>query len=84
MLTPISRQGSHLPAPARKAAAHLRQVTTPLIALICALLASAAVIPAASAAELVREAPGGAPLALVPAPTVRAVTVTAGARRRPA
>ncbi len=84
MLTPISRQGSHLPAPARKAAAHLRQVTTTLIAFICALLASAAVIPAASEAELVREPPGGAPLAPVPALTVRVVTVTAGAGRCPA
>jgi len=61
MFTRIPRTGSHLRAAA-------------LAAVTCALLASA-VVPAASAHELVRDPPGGAPLAPVPAPAVPVVTV---------
>jgi hypothetical protein len=45
-----------------------------VIAVTCAFLASA-IVPAASAAELVRDPPGGAPLAPVPAPAAPVVAV---------
>jgi hypothetical protein len=74
MFTRIPRRGSHLRAAARQAAARLRRFAAGLAAVTCALLASASVLPAASAAELVRDPPGGAPLAPVPAPAIRVVT----------
>ena len=74
MFTRIPRTGSHLRAAARQAAARPRRLAAALAAVTCALLASA-VVPAASAADLVRDPPGGAPLAPVPAPAVPVVTV---------
>jgi len=73
MFTRIPRTGSYLRALARQAAARPRRLATALAAVTCALLASA-IVPAASAAELVRDPPGGAPLAPVPAPAVPVVT----------
>ena len=73
MFTRIPRTGSHLRAAARQAAARPRRLAAALAAVIGALLASA-LVPAASAAELVRDPPGGAPLAPVPAPAVPVVT----------
>jgi hypothetical protein len=74
MFTRIPRTGSHLSATTRQAAARLRRLAAALVAVTCALLASA-VVPAASAAELVRDPPGGAGPAPVPAPAVPVVTV---------
>jgi hypothetical protein len=74
MFTRIPRTGSHLRAAARQAAARPRRLAATLIAVTCAFLASA-VVPAASAAELVREPPGGGPLAPVPAPAAPVVAV---------
>jgi hypothetical protein len=74
MFTRIPRTASHLRAAAGQAAARLRRLAAALAAVTCALLASA-IVPAASAAELVRDPPGGAPLAPVPAPAVPIVTV---------
>jgi hypothetical protein len=73
MFTHISRTGSHLRATARQAAARPRRLAAALAVVTCALLASA-IVPAASAAELVRDPPGGAPLAPVPAPAIPVVT----------
>ena len=74
MFTRIPRTGTHLRAAARHAAARPRRFAAALAAVTCALLASA-VVPAASAAELVRDPPGGGPLAPVPAPAIPVVTV---------
>jgi hypothetical protein len=74
MFTRIPRTGSHLRAAARQAAARPRRLAAAVIAVTCAFLASA-IVPAASAAELVREPPGGAPLAPVPAPAAPVVAV---------
>jgi hypothetical protein len=57
------------PPPGRLA----RRLAAALAAVTCALLASA-LVPAASAADLVRDPPGGAPLAPVPAPAATVVT----------
>ena len=73
MFTRIPRTGSHLRATARQAAARPRRLAAALAAITCALLASA-IVPAASAAELVRDPPGGAPLVPVPAPAATVVT----------
>jgi len=73
MSTRIPRSGTHLRAAARQAAARPRRLTAALAAATCALLASA-IVPAASAADLVRDPPGGAPLAPVPAPAAPVVT----------
>ena len=76
MFTRIPRTGSHLRAAARQAAARPRRLAAALAAVTCALLASAAIVPAAFA--MVVPNPGGAyggtPLAPAPAPSV----VTAG------
>ena len=74
MFTRIPRTGSHLRAAARQAAARPRRLAAALAAVTCALLASA-VVPAASAAELVRDPPGGATPGPVPAPAAPVVTV---------
>jgi hypothetical protein len=74
MFTRIPRPGSQLRAAARQAAACPRRFAAALAAVTCALLASA-VVPAASAAELVRDPPIGGPLAPVPAPAIPVVTV---------
>jgi hypothetical protein len=74
MFTSTPRSGTHLRAAARQAAARPRRLAAALAAVTCALLASA-VVPAASAADLVRDPPGGAPLAPVPAPAAPVVTV---------
>ena len=73
MFTRILSAGSHLRAAARQAAVRPRRLAAALAAVTCALLASA-LVPAASAAELVRDPPGGASLAPVPAPVVPVVT----------
>jgi hypothetical protein len=75
MVTRIPRRGSHLHAAARQAATRLRRFAVALVAVTGTLLASAAVVPAAFATELVRDPPGGAGPAPVPAPAVRVVTV---------
>jgi len=74
MFIRIPRRGSHLRAEARQAAARPGRLAAALATITCALLTSAAVVPAASAAALVRDPPGGNPLTPVPAPTVPAVT----------
>lgn len=73
MFIRIPRRESHLRAATRPAAAHLRRFVAALAAITCALLASASVVPAASAHDLVRDPPTGAPPAPVPAPTAQAV-----------
>jgi uncharacterized membrane protein YozB (DUF420 family) len=73
MFTRIPRTGSHLRAAARLAAARPRRLAAALAAVTCALLTSA-IVPAASAHELLRDPPGGAPLAPVPAPAAHVVT----------
>jgi hypothetical protein len=74
MFTRIPRTGSHLRAAARQAAARPRRLAAALAAVTCALLASA-IVPAASAQELMPEPPTGAPPAPVPAPAAPVVTV---------
>jgi hypothetical protein len=74
MFTCIPRRGSYLRAIALQAEARPRRLAAALAEVTCALLASASVIPAASAAELVRDPPGGAPLTPIPPPTVQAAT----------
>ena len=73
MFTRIPRTASHLRTAARRAAARPRRLAAALAAVTCALLTSA-IVPAASAHELVRDPPGGAPLAPVPAPAAPVVT----------
>ena len=73
MFARIPRREAHRGTAARQAAARLRRLAAALAAVTCALLASA-IVPAASAAELVRDPPGGAPLAPVPAPAATVVT----------
>jgi hypothetical protein len=73
MYTHTPRRGPHPRTAARQAAARLRRLAAALAALTCAVLAAAAV-PAASAHTLVRDPPGGAPLAPVPAPAATVVT----------
>ena len=74
MYTHTPRRGPHPRTAARQAAARLRRLAAALAAPTCAVLAAAAV-PAASAHTLVRDPPGGAPLAPVPAPAAQVVTV---------
>lgn len=66
MFIHIASRESHLRAATRHAAARLRRFVAALAAITCVLLASASVVPAASATE---DPPGGAPLTPVPAPT---------------
>ena len=73
MSTRTPRQGPHPRTAARHATARLRALAAALAALTSAVLTAAAV-PAASAHTLVRDPPGGAPLAPVPAPAPTAVT----------
>ena len=73
MFTRIPRTASHLRAAARQAAARPRRLAAALAAVTCALLASA-LVPAASAHELMPDPPTGAPAAPVPAPVVPVVT----------
>jgi hypothetical protein len=77
MLTHHSRQPAHPLATARNATARLRRITAVLAAITCGVLASAAIVSAASATILVPD-PGGAagtiPLAPVRAPAIHAVT----------
>ena len=74
MFTRIPRTRSQLRTAARQAAARPRRLAAALAAVTCALLASA-IVPAASAHELVRDPPGGAPLAPGPAPATPVVVV---------
>jgi hypothetical protein len=74
------RQGSHPRVAARKPAARLRRIVVAVAAVICGVLASLAIIPAASAATILIPLPdpGGTagPAGLTPVPaTVRIVTV---------
>jgi hypothetical protein len=73
MYTHTPRRGPHPRTAARETAARLRRLAAALAALTCVVLAAAAV-PAASAHTLVRDPPGGAPLAPVPAPAATVVT----------
>jgi hypothetical protein len=76
MLAHLSRQGTHPRAAARTAGARLRRLAAVLTAVTCALLASAAVVPAAFA-TIVPPGPGGSGttgLAPVPAATVRVIS----------
>ena len=70
MFTPRPHRGARPHTAARQAAARLRRLAAALTAITCAALASAAIIPAASASIPI---PPGGPA--VPAPTVRVVTV---------
>jgi hypothetical protein len=78
MFAHLPHRGTQLRTGARQAAARLRRLTAALAAVICGLLASAVIVPAASASVLV-PGPGGAygPIrpAPVPATTIRVVTV---------
>jgi len=67
MLTPRPLRGTHPHTAVRQAAGRLRR----LAAVTCALLASAAIVPAASARLLIPNDGGPA----VPAPAIRVVTV---------
>jgi hypothetical protein len=67
MFTRISHMGSHLRTAAGQPNARLRWFAAALAAMTCALLVSA-IVPAASAAERLRDPPGGAAPAPVPAP----------------
>ena len=71
MFTRIPRRGSHLRTGTRHAA-HLRRFVAALAAITCAVLASASAVPAASAADLVRDPPTGTPP--VPAPAAQVTT----------
>jgi hypothetical protein len=73
MFTHISRRGPQPRTAARQAAARQRRLAAAVAAITCTMLAAAAV-PAASAHTLVRDPPGGAPLAPVPAPAAAVVT----------
>jgi hypothetical protein len=73
MFTRIPHREFQLRAAARQAAGRLRRLAAVLAAVACTVLASAAV-PAASAATLVRDPPGGAPLTPIPAPTLQVAT----------
>jgi hypothetical protein len=55
-----SRRETHPRATARKAAARLRRLAVALTAATCGLLASALIIPAASARTMMLPGPGGA------------------------
>ena len=70
MFTPRPHRGTHLHAAARQAAVRLRRLAAALTAITCAALASAAIVPAASASIPI---PNGGPA--VPPPTVHVVTV---------
>lgn len=76
MFAHLPRRGTHPRTAARKAGARLRRLAGVLAAATCGLLASAAIVPAAFA-RVVPD-PGGqygtAPVAPVPATTVRVVT----------
>jgi hypothetical protein len=69
MFTPLPRQGPYPRTAERQAAARLRRLAAALAAVICAVLASAAIVPAASASIPI---PPGGPA--VPALTVPVVT----------
>jgi hypothetical protein len=69
MFTSLRRQGPYPRTAAWQAAARLRQLSAALAAVICAVLASAAIVPAASASIPIT--PGGP---AVPAPAVPVVT----------
>jgi hypothetical protein len=69
MFTHQPREEPHPRTVARQAAERLRRLAAPLAAVICAVLASAAIVPAASASIPI---PPGGPA--VPAPAVRVVT----------
>jgi hypothetical protein len=70
MFAHLPRRGPHPSTAARQAAGRARRLAAALAAVICAVLASAAVVPAASA--MIPIPPGGGPA--VPAPAVRMVT----------
>lgn len=73
MFALLPRQGCHRRTAERKAGAHLRRLAAVLAAVVCGLLASAAVVPAASAMIRV-PGPGGAYGGNPAAPIVRVVT----------
>ena len=70
MFTPLRRQGPYPRTAVWQAAACLRRLSAALAAVICAVLASAAVVSPASA--MIPIPPGGGPA--VPAPAIRVVT----------
>ena len=69
MFTPLRRQEPYPRTAVWQAAARLRRLSAALAAVICAVLASAAIVPAASASIPIT--PGGP---AVPAPAVPVVT----------
>jgi hypothetical protein len=71
MFAPRPLREAHLHAAARQAAGRLRRLAAALAAVTCAVLASAAIVPAASARLLIPNDGGPA----VPAPAVRVVAV---------
>jgi hypothetical protein len=76
MTTQLSHQGSHPRLAARTAGARLGRLAAVLAAVICGLLASAAVVPAAFAKMRPDGGPpyGAASVTPVPATTVRVIT----------
>ncbi len=76
MFTHLSRRETQLRTAARQGAGRLRRLAAVLAAVTCALLASAAIVPAAFAYGIPRPAaPGGAaPAAATPAAPVPVVT----------
>jgi hypothetical protein len=74
MFAPHPRRGTHPRTAARRAGARLRRLAAVLAAVTCGLLASAAIVPAAFAMPVPGPGGGTAPVAPVPATTVRVVT----------
>ena len=70
MFAHLPRRGPHPRTAPRLAAGRARRLASGLAAVICAVLASAAVVPTASA--MIPIEPGGGPAA--PAPAVRVIT----------
>ena len=74
MFTPLRRQAPYPRTAAWQAAARLRRLAAALAAVICAVLASAAIVPAASASIPITPGGPAVPAPAVPAPAVPVVT----------
>jgi hypothetical protein len=74
MFAHLPRRGTHPRTAARRAGARLRRLAGVLAAATCGLLASAATVPAAFAMPVPGPGGGTAPVAPVPATTIRVIT----------
>jgi len=75
MFAPIPRRHAHLSSAARCTAARLRRPVAALAVVICSILVSAGLIPAAWAStNMIPLPPGGGPAPAVPAPVVRVLS----------